>query len=253
MESWWSEGYFRETVGICFRVRTVGMRTWQSLHQLFGDTAVEAPFSGNTGVLGSLEQEALVEAAASTLTWVPTGDEPEAEAEGTLFEIVGQVDGMTEQLEMVGPGPDQWGLTRVVVEVKNRVSQIKDPPPFYDQVQVVVYCVMLGCSTGHLVQFVNSGSALDKVTVSPVLLEDKGLHRQAFYDTILPRLYTVAEAVHTLRADATLRRCWLAAVAEGGVHEIWAMMVKLVPHWDVLPATATKCSCQIRAARASSQ
>lgn len=54
------------------------------------------------------------------------------------FVIVGAVDGVAEELTMVEEDADTWETRRVVVEVKNRMNKAMDPPPLYDQIQLVV-------------------------------------------------------------------------------------------------------------------
>ena len=46
-----------------------------------------------------------------------------------------------------------WPQIRpLIVEVKNRVRRVSTPPPFYDVVQAVTYCRMVGCDAADLVQ-----------------------------------------------------------------------------------------------------
>jgi len=47
---------------------------------------------------------------------------------------------------------DEWAVRPIIVEIKNRVRRITDPPPHYDVVQTVTYCRMLGCDAADLVQ-----------------------------------------------------------------------------------------------------
>lgn len=55
-----------------------------------------------------------------------------------LFELVGCVDGVREELDATLDDPDQWTVRSVVVEVKHRtrVENLRDPPELHDQLQV---------------------------------------------------------------------------------------------------------------------
>lgn len=54
------------------------------------------------------------------------------------FLVVGAVDGVAEELTDAPEDAETWETRRVVVEVKNRMNKAKDPPPLYDQIQLVV-------------------------------------------------------------------------------------------------------------------
>ena len=54
--------------------------------------------------------------------------------------MCGAVDGITDTPVPVG---DDWGLQRVVVELKNRISKLSVPPPFYDELQLVTCGLVL--------------------------------------------------------------------------------------------------------------
>lgn len=54
------------------------------------------------------------------------------------FVVVGAVDGVAEEVVDAPEGADTWETRKVVVEVKNRMSAAKVPPPLYDQIQLVV-------------------------------------------------------------------------------------------------------------------
>ena len=77
------------------------------------------------------------------------------------FYIVGKVDGVSMQPECTSSDINQHNRNiqrqmRVVVEVKNRMSRIPVEPPLYDQIQLVAYMLMLGCTHGDLVQTISS-------------------------------------------------------------------------------------------------
>lgn len=54
------------------------------------------------------------------------------------FLVVGAVDGVAEEVTYAPEDGDAWETRRVVVEVKNRMSKARHPPPLYDQIQLVV-------------------------------------------------------------------------------------------------------------------
>jgi len=70
------------------------------------------------------------------------------------FVLIGRVDGISRQLDMSHEDALQWKENQVVVEMKSRVRGISSPPPLYEQIQLVAYMIMLGCSCGDLVQSV---------------------------------------------------------------------------------------------------
>lgn len=73
----------------------------------------------------------------------------EDEDHSAYFYLCGAVDGVTDELVpppapsshgAVGDKDEGWFVQRVVVEVKHRVSSIKNPPPFYDELQLGESC-----------------------------------------------------------------------------------------------------------------
>ena len=126
-----------------------------------------------------------------------------------------------------GDDDDGWFVRRVVVEIKQRVGSIKVPPPFYDEVQLVTYCLMLGATAGDLVQCVRGPppgpgpptglgggapvAAPDcEIHISRVTLDAPPMHHAArWHEYIRPRLYDFAGLVHLLRADKALRLEWI--------------------------------------------
>lgn len=54
------------------------------------------------------------------------------------FVVVGAVDGVAEEVTDVPEDAETWETRRVVVEVKNRMNKARNPPPLYDQIQLVV-------------------------------------------------------------------------------------------------------------------
>lgn len=67
-----------------------------------------------------------------------TKTETRREREKACFVIAGAVDGVAEEVTDAPEDADAWETRRVVVEVKNRMSKARHPPPLYDQIQLVV-------------------------------------------------------------------------------------------------------------------
>lgn len=78
------------------------------------------------------------------------------------FFIIGKVDGISYQLDMSAEDATKWKPTKVVVEVKSRVFSVKDPPPLYEQIQLVAYMVMLNCRYGDLVQAIRKPQSVEE-------------------------------------------------------------------------------------------
>ncbi len=129
---------------------------------------------------------------------------------------------------------------RIVVEVKNRVNRIQKTPPFYDQIQLVTYCLMLQTKFGHLIEsitsteessLVSSDSAVNSVidlTVDAESCKDRltkleafsifeldlniqSFHTKEFNETIIPRLQTFAESMQAMLSNDEVRYQWLRA------------------------------------------
>jgi hypothetical protein len=92
-----------------------------------------------------------------------------------FFSIMGVADGIREELYHVGcrnnderihhnslhkeldiDNDADWALRKVVVECKHRMNKAFLPPPMYDQIQLVIYCMMYGTSEGDMVQVVRN-------------------------------------------------------------------------------------------------
>lgn len=148
-----------------------------------------------------------------------------------LFSICGMVDGVADALAIAEDGSDEWTLTPVVVEVKNRLRALRDPPPLHDVVQMAVYMKMLGVTDGDLVQCLNSGNsagddtppaiAISRVSMSSpplngeVLAVADGGQRGSTADqslwtrVVLPRLYALASAIDEIRRHDLQRLAFL--------------------------------------------
>ena len=96
-----------------------------------------------------------------------------------FFFIIGIADGIRDEL---APGDatkpdneDDWALRQVVVELKHRMKSAFNPPPIYDQIQTVLYCMMYGTNEGEIVQVVrNKHKRKKQETKATVTSEDGG-------------------------------------------------------------------------------
>lgn len=136
------------------------------------------------------------------------------------FSICGMVDGVTDTVTTISD-EDDWELTPIVVEVKNRMRAFRDPPPLHDQIQMAVYMKMLDLAHGDLVQCLNTDKATIKV--SRVSLSEHPLSSKSSADgdgsdlwtsVILPRLYQFTACVHKLRSKEVLRLAFLNGSAK---------------------------------------
>lgn len=92
-----------------------------------------------------------------------------------FFFIVGVADGIREEFyPKTDGGDDDWDLRKVVVECKHRMKSAFIPPPIYDQIQTVMYCMMYGSSEGEIIQVVrNSQQKEQKISAKAVAAIDK--------------------------------------------------------------------------------
>lgn len=137
-----------------------------------------------------------------------------------LFYVAGKVDGIAQEADCRSADPNEWTCKPVVVEVKSRVSRLKDPPELYDQLQLVVYSYMTGCNSGDLVQLERAAPDRARLVVSRV---DRAEHDNDFRTIVLPRLYRLVRAVDALRREPDRRRALLAA----SPRQRWQMAVDL--------------------------
>ena len=96
-----------------------------------------------------------------------------ARGEGARLLVCGMVDGVAGE-----------GEGRLVVEVKHRVGRLQEAPGVRDCVQLCLYCRMLGCSAGDLVQC-RRGDGAPEVLVTRVLRA--GAHDAGWRDVVRPR------------------------------------------------------------------
>lgn len=179
----------------------------------------------------------------------------ESEGIKPFFSITGIADGIRDELyhnpDSISATDDNWLLRKVVVECKHRMRSATIPPPFYDQLQSIVYCFMYNTSESDLIQIVrtkksnkdhkekekikadiqhkddslsvestgenlnsNSSSANISITTSRVSLNDQIMkHRENWFNVILPRLRQFVDVVYDFRCDDDKRYCLLTAVA----------------------------------------
>jgi hypothetical protein len=154
---------------------------------------------------------------------------------GGLFSICGMVDGVADALVIAEDGSDEWTLTPVVVEVKNRMRALPDRPPLHDVVQMAVYMKMLDVADGDLVQCLHGGDgpgdgpgndvpptiSISRVSMSAPPLNgdipsvagaDRGGDAQdqsLWTRVVLPRLYALATTIDDLRRDDLRRLAFL--------------------------------------------
>jgi hypothetical protein len=164
------------------------------------------------------------------------------------FSLLGRVDGVSYQLDSSHDDATQWKQIKVIVEMKNRVSRLSDPPPLYEQIQLVAYMVMLGCSHGDLVQSMTEKPEIltnSEVTVTDLADEDSEKNKelqavatssktverdylisrvalnappyyhQYYWETvIIPRIHIFRDAVMAVRIDDDMRSCYLLSSSE---------------------------------------
>lgn len=181
------------------------------------ETAQDAP----NNAIDYAELEA--QAQRSTVPKDQSEDEVQTLPDG-MFRICGMVDGVTDALSI--SDDDEWTLTPIVVEVKNRLRSLRNPPPLYDLVQMAVYMKMLGVTDGDLVQCLHGADEQQReptVSVSRVSLSSPPLSGVPARDSdggailgpdlwtgiVLPRLYTLSVAIAKLRDNELLRLAFL--------------------------------------------
>ncbi|KAE8999833.1 hypothetical protein PR003_g19020 [Phytophthora rubi] len=161
----------------------------------------------------------------ATATVDVTAEDSEGESvedRDSYFSICGMVDGVADALTI--SADDEWGLTPVVVEVKNRVRGFRTPPPLYDHIQLAVYMKMLGVEHGDLVQCIYGADSRPNIQVSRVSLGVAPLclpgssteqrQRDIWTEVIVPRLYAFTATVQKLRNEELLRLALLNGTEE---------------------------------------
>ncbi|ETK79426.1 hypothetical protein L915_14710 [Phytophthora nicotianae] len=150
-----------------------------------------------------------------------TVDLMDEKEEDGYFSICGMVDGVADALTI--SMDDEWELTPVVVEVKNRMRGIRNPPPLYDHIQLAVYMKMLGVEHGDLVQCIYGADPRPTIQISRVSLgvaplclpaSSTSQERDIWTEVIVPRLYTFTAAVQKLRDNELLRLDYLNGTEE---------------------------------------
>lgn len=196
---------------------------------------------------------------------------PTSEREEIYFSILGVADGIRDEFYLKeendassDSNEDNLDIRKVVVECKHRMKRVFNPPPIYDQIQTVLYCMMYGTSEGEIIQVVrnsrkkeqttkanvgvsdnskqgNSTEADSKKTEKPISTSTTSItcnrislddplmqHRTNWSSTILPRLASFVDAIYSVRQNDYKRYCMIQAAAQassGGDES---------PHWDVL-------------------
>lgn len=166
--------------------------------------------------------------AAYQLTNASGGDDSDVDTEdethrSSYFSICGMVDGVTDVVTIAADDEDDWMLTPIVVEVKNRMRAFRDSPPLHDQIQMAVYMKMLQLTQGDLVQCLNTDRA--SIKVSRISLSELPLSSRRelgcggsngdsgdgnlWTSVVLPRLYQYTAAIHKLRSNDLLRLAFL--------------------------------------------
>lgn len=74
------------------------------------------------------------------------------EGASIAFSIIGKVDGISYQMDANGDDATQWKQYQIIIEMKNRVNRIFNPPPLYEQIQLTAYLLMTNSLYGDLVQ-----------------------------------------------------------------------------------------------------
>lgn len=135
------------------------------------------------------------------------------------FSITRAVDGVADLLSI--SDDDEWEIGSLVVEVKNRVDEILDPPPLHDKIQTAVYMKMLNVTEGDLEQFMNDEEI--KISISRISLVSvsdgsdinsaEDLTADFWSNVVLPRLYQFTNAIVRARGNEMLRLEYLAGSA----------------------------------------
>ncbi|KAI9911936.1 hypothetical protein PsorP6_009559 [Peronosclerospora sorghi] len=132
------------------------------------------------------------------------------------FSICGMVDGISDALNFAEN--DEWELVPVVVEVKNRLRCLQNPPPLHDYIQLAVYMKMLEFEHGDLVQCIYDTDSHPTIQISraslgsaPLCLPVSSTGRKSdiWTEVIVPRLYAVTQLVEMLRCEELLRLAFL--------------------------------------------
>lgn len=206
-------------------------------------------------------QNSVDDVTSTAVMHVPRASKPSKQAnkkakrDKPFFSILGVADGIRDELFNNSPEPtnnngllddDNWALRQVVVECKHRMASSFNPPPIYDQIQTVVYCMMYDTCEGEIVQVVRNKSQIRRsaseggdqrkvdsnedtedvskvqktsITSSRVSLDDSIMqHRINWYSTILPRLQNIVTAVYDIRSsdDKRYRMIIASALASSG-------------------------------------
>eukprot|EP00939_MAST-03C_sp_MAST-3C-sp1_P002161 g2161.t1 len=169
------------------------------------------------------------------------------------IELVGMVDGIAHELDCGDADPDNWTLKPLVVEIKHRMGTgYTRAPPLYEHIQCVCYMLLLGCEHADLVQVhriaSSSSSALvtedatakkrktsegerareSALSIHRVHLDGPPFwHRKHWFETIVPRLYMVWDAIKRLRVVDEDRRAFVTAP---NTVDQWIFLKRTLPY-----------------------
>lgn len=162
-----------------------------------------------------------------------------------FFYLIGKIDGIRDEPcfesdDNEEENGDEFGnmsLSQILIECKHRLNRISNPPPLYDQIQAVCYCLMLGFDKAEILQVLrkdimtesgdNSAAQVGNekkkqnmtISVSTVLLTDHYNHEKNFYDIVIPRLYSIVKAVYSIRCNDDLRYKFLLSTLNNDARE----------------------------------
>jgi hypothetical protein len=165
---------------------------------------------------------------------------------------------------------DEWKLRQVVIECKHRMKKIhtrvataSTPPPLYDQIQAIVYCLMYETTEADIIEVFRSNTAdesndtnnnnncnkakdnnttydskpadqskshrIDIATSRITLYDPINRHGEHWKSVILPRLRDFVEAVYTIRSDDGKRYQLLSSLASMEEDMSWKLIIDECP------------------------
>jgi hypothetical protein len=207
----------------------------------------------------------VVDAIGEKETTLDTADTVSLQpAERPFFCLYGSVDGIRDELwydeehqrskaeaTIIDNGcddDDEWKLRQVVIECKHRMKTLHSrlttpvtPPPLYDQIQAVVYCLMYETTEADIIEVFrshrdeynntndNSNYRIDIATSRITLYDPIHRHGENWKSVILPRLRDFVEAVYTIRSDDGKRYQLLSSLASMDEDIAWKIILDECP------------------------
>lgn len=207
----------------------------------------------------------VVDAIYEKQTTLDTADTvPLQPAERPFFWLYGCVDGIRDELWYDDEHPrskaeatiidhgcdddDEWKLRQVVIECKHRMKTLHsrlttpiNPPPLYDQIQAVVYCLMYETTEADIIEVFrshtdecnntndNRSHRIDIATSRITLYDPIHRHGEHWKSVILPRLREFVEAVYTIRSDDGKRYQLLSSLASMDEDIPWKIIIDECP------------------------